>query len=255
MVSLMVLLLVTAAPPAGGEAVDPRETEAKKACAAGQAQRGIELLADYYAESGDENAIYNQGRCYQQNDMARPALARFREFLRVAKEVSGDLRRQAESHIQELEAELLRADQAERSLAEAPPAAPGVTAPPVVVAPAPRAPSRGQRLLRSAGWVLGGVAVAAAGTGLVFTMQVRRHDGDLRNLGEGGRPAGYDDYQNTVEAGRRAQTLQWVGYGTALGAALGSAACFLLAGRGDRSLALLPAAGPSHGGATLRLGF
>src|SRR3954466_1418154 len=139
MVRVLLAVVLAAAPLAarGGEApVDARDTEAKKACAAGQAQRGIELPADYYAESGDEMAIYNQGRCYQQNDMPRMAIARFKEFLRVARKVARDLRHQTESHIQELEADLQRQEQAQRAPAPAvfvappppPPPAPAVIA-------------------------------------------------------------------------------------------------------------------------------
>src|SRR6185503_1526342 len=63
---------------------DPRELEAKKACLANKPDRGIELLAELYAETNEATYIYNQGRCYQQNGRSADALIRFREYLRKA---------------------------------------------------------------------------------------------------------------------------------------------------------------------------
>jgi hypothetical protein len=253
MVSLLALVVLAA--PAGKDAVDPREPEAKKACAAGQPQRGIDLLAEYYAESGDEMAIFNQGRCYQQNDMPRPALARFREFLRVARTVTHDVRHLAETHIQELEADLLREEQAQRA-PPPPPSAPAA-APPVVLTAAPPPPRLPHHSwVRTTGWAMGGLAAVAAGTGLGFSLRLRRLDSELEHLGDHRRPVAYQDYESKMNGARQAQTLQWVGYGTALTAAVGSALCFAFsAGASGRSLALLPEAGPARVGGALRLRF
>ena len=47
---------------------DPRVGEAKTACVAGDVPKGVRLLAELYTASGDPIWIFNQGRCYQQND-------------------------------------------------------------------------------------------------------------------------------------------------------------------------------------------
>src|SRR4051812_26823182 len=73
--------LAHAAPPRTRE---QREADARKACAAGHVEEGIEILADLYAGYSHPNYIYNQGRCYQENGKGEQAVARFREYLRVA---------------------------------------------------------------------------------------------------------------------------------------------------------------------------
>src|SRR6185437_1046302 len=84
---------------------DARELEAKKACLGGHADRGIELLADLYAETNDPTYIYNQGRCFEQNGRVSEAVTRFREYLRKAPTAPPDERAQLESHIAQLESE------------------------------------------------------------------------------------------------------------------------------------------------------
>ena len=103
---------------------------------------------------------------------------------------------------------------------------------------------------------MGGLTVAAVGTGLLFSLRLRRLDSELEHLGDRRRPVAYQDYESKMSSARQAQTLQWVGYGTALTAAVGSAVCFAFsAGASGRSLALLPDAGPARVGGTLRLRF
>ena len=82
---------------------DPRELEAKKACLGGRPDRGIELLAEMYAETNDPTYIYNQGRCYQQNGKPREALTRFREYMRKARDMSADDKALVQGYISELE--------------------------------------------------------------------------------------------------------------------------------------------------------
>ena len=88
---------------------DPRELEAKKACLGGRPDRGIELLAEMYAETNDPTYIYNQGRCYQQNGNAREALTRFREYMRKAHDMSADDKALVQGYISELEDQLKKA--------------------------------------------------------------------------------------------------------------------------------------------------
>ena len=72
------------------------EKAAKKACATGDFAKGVDLLADLYVESNDISWVYNQGRCYQQNNRWEQAISRFREYLRKAKDISDSDR--AEAH-------------------------------------------------------------------------------------------------------------------------------------------------------------
>ena len=68
---LLMCCLLTARVAQGQEAgQDPRVSEAKAACVAGDVQKGVRLLADLYMASSDPIWIFNQGRCYHQN--ARP---------------------------------------------------------------------------------------------------------------------------------------------------------------------------------------
>jgi hypothetical protein len=101
---LLALTALTA--PTRAQERDPREREAKKACLGGRTARGIELLAEMYAETNDPTYIYNQGRCFQQSGNAREALSRFREYLRKAPTMSADDRALVQGYISELEEQI-----------------------------------------------------------------------------------------------------------------------------------------------------
>jgi hypothetical protein len=126
--------------------------------------------------------------------------------------------------------------------------------------------------LRVTGIVLGGVAAAGLATGIYFSTRVSSLENDIENAGKTGPPASYRSTQDQLDAGSRAQTLQWVGYGVAAAAAGGSILCLVLSSRngGERRplalgggegrppapLALVaPLIGPSAVGGTLHLVF
>jgi hypothetical protein len=102
--ALLSLALIAGA--ARAQERDPRELEAKKACLGGRPDRGIELLAEMYAETNDPTYIYNQGRCFQQNGKPREALTRFREYMRKARDMSADDKALVEGYIAELEQQI-----------------------------------------------------------------------------------------------------------------------------------------------------
>ena len=102
--ALLALALLSGA--ARAQERDPRELEAKKACLGGRPDRGIELLAEMYAETNDPTYIYNQGRCFQQNGKPREALTRFREYMRKARDLSPDDKALVEGYISELEQQI-----------------------------------------------------------------------------------------------------------------------------------------------------
>jgi hypothetical protein len=215
---LPALLLSTAAvaraapapqPPAEAEE-DPRAVEARKACAAGQVDRGVAILADYLSKTSDTTAIYNMARCYQQNGVADRALVKFREYLRLATDLTPDDRRDVEAHIRELEAtQRLPPSSAPTLLEPVPP-------------PAVDAVVAGRPGLRTAGMVVGGAGVVALGAGLVFALQVRSANRDLA------REQTLPSWEKRRSEGETAETWQWVMLGTAGAALAGGGVLYLL---------------------------
>jgi hypothetical protein len=123
---ISVVVVVALGLPSTGlaQAQGDRMKEVKRACAAGEVDRGVRLLADLYAETNDPTAIYNQARCYQQN--ARPELAasRFREYLRKAGQLPAAERAEVEAFIREADAEAARGAAAPPAYPAAPPTYP-----------------------------------------------------------------------------------------------------------------------------------
>jgi hypothetical protein len=239
-------------------AKDTRPLEARKACAAGNVERGIEILAEIIVENGDPNAIYNQARCYQQNGRAEQALPRFKEYLRVAKVLNPTERGEVEGFITELEAEIER--RAQRP-AVPPPAA--VAASPVAHEPqeltstaAPAADGSALRPLRVASYVAAGLGVAGLGAGAVFGWRTRDR---ARAVEQTVDPTSPQAFSRLMDQGRQAETLQWVGYGVGGAALLASAALYyfsrpLEAGEAGR-VVLLPQVSPGGGGAQIAASF
>lgn len=259
--------------------------EARKACAADRPSVGIELLADYYARTGEAIAIHNQARCYQQNDMPEKALSRFREYLRIATDITPEQLRKTERHILELEAELKRRglrEQVEtgsrptiltpadvlppvppKEVAVAPqkPVVTPPPAPPPPAPPPPRAdlsksapPAGGSPALRVTGLALGAVALAGVGAGVYFGTRIGAIEEEIDAV-----PSDQAVPYDTWHRGERAQTLQWIGYGVGLAAAAGSITCLLLSapsgGARSPALALAPRIGPDGYGASVRLAY
>ena len=274
-----IAVLSTARIALGQATLDERAREALKACTMGKVDQGIELLADLYADTGDATAIFNQGRCYQQNDLPDKAISRFKEYLRVAKSQVQERRRQAQRYIEELQAEMNskpqghgtppppRAAAAEQSAAAPPPprpadhppiAAPPVLGPPVVTATAepPAEPHHG---LRIAGAAAGAVALTATAAGVFFSLRVRSLGNDLEHAGNGA-PLSYEDAKSKWDAGKSAQALQWVGYGVAVAAAGAAVTLFVLGSQGSgpaesHALAFAPLLDPTTVGGSLRVHF
>lgn len=92
-IALLILILPSELKGAPNTDIAPntrnqKEKAALKACLAGDMKGGIELLAELYADTHDSTYIYNQARCYQQNNEPELALNRFREYLRKGPELS-----------------------------------------------------------------------------------------------------------------------------------------------------------------------
>jgi tetratricopeptide (TPR) repeat protein len=180
-----------------------RFTEARRACAAGQLERGIQLLADLIAENNDAAAVYHQARCYQDNGRPEQALARFREFLRLSPNLSTKGRDEVIAFMARLEYQLEEKARRE-SFAAARLAA---------------APASGDLLSRSGYWRVPTrreLTVAAAAVGAVALaggvyFGLRAH-GIEREIERQTRfqPVPDSEYQRRYREGKRAATWQVV---------------------------------------------
>jgi hypothetical protein len=221
-------------------AQDPRAIEARKACAAGEVDRGIELLADYLATTEDITAIYNMGRCYQQNGMPDKALLQFREYRRKGTSLTAEERKDVAAQIEELEAEQRRTRGAAPFLARPGPITPG----------APDEPGSGgnggrQSTLRTAGVVAAAAGVASLGAAVYFGLRARSLEARVTDAGR------YDPSDD--QAGRTAQSMQWVMYGVGAAALVaGGVLYYLGVDRGPR-VAVLPALASGAAGAILQV--
>jgi hypothetical protein len=241
---LALALAIDSPPPTAEASIAGRVVEARKACAAGRVDQGVEILAGIIAQTGDMNALYNQARCYQLNGRPEPAIARFREYLRSARDISAEERKRVEGFIKELDADL-EARARRESLIRAAAAAPAV---------APdRAASTSHRL-RVASLALaasGGVALIAGG---YFSWKMARVADDLESQWS----LTSAQFKQRWNDGKRFELLARVGYGVGAAALVGSAACYLLGRRAavrERRVALAPLVLAGGGGGELRLVF
>jgi tetratricopeptide (TPR) repeat protein len=91
--------LVLTASTASAQDVDTRTRAARTACLAGDYAKGVALLSELFVATEDPGFIYNQGRCFEQNHRYEDAIARFQEYLRVAKRLSKSEKFEAQKHI------------------------------------------------------------------------------------------------------------------------------------------------------------
>jgi hypothetical protein len=241
-IAAVVLLASWAAGVARAQERDPREAEAKTACLAGKPERGIELLAELYAETNDPTYIYNQGRCFEQTGKASEALTRFREYLRKSPNLGADERAQVQAHITEME------DQARQSAAPAPASTPVV----VSVAAPPSTVDNGHQL-RVAAIATASVGVVLVASGIYFGARTQSLSDEVTGDAKKGL-----FFQSKYDEGQRDQLLQWVGYGVGVAAlASGGLLYFLGANRSGEagSVTATPTVAPGGVGASLRVIF
>jgi len=230
------LLLLGAAPVARAAADDSQERVARKACLSGNYQKGVDILTDLFLNTRNPVHVYNQARCYEQNDRCGDAIPRFREYLRKATEASPDERAEAEKHIADCQAllrqgstaatarESAHSDATSGPAIQTPPpgdsarvaspagalASPATTATPPVtdsVASEPRA-GRG---LRITGIAVGAVGIASIAAGVYFYTRARFYSDKVSEQ----VPPNPSDQSS----GKNAESAQWVCYGIG-GAAL-----------------------------------
>jgi hypothetical protein len=203
---------------------DPRVAEAKTACGAGEVKKGVRLLAELYTASNDPIWIFNQGRCYQQNDQLAQALARYKEFLRKSNGAPGEDLQDAKNYIAEITAELQRAQPVptDTSSRAVEPAA-AVSAQGQPAAPEAR-PGRGLRYLGLGACIAGGAALA---TGVVFTLLVRNTGKDIEAQ-TNKNVVNWSDVNGKYADGHQYETLQWVFYGVGAAAAVTGSVLYLI---------------------------
>jgi hypothetical protein len=227
---------------------DPRELEARRECLAGRYQRGIDLLAALFTETRDPNHIFNQARCYQQNNRPDEAISRFREYLRKAPKLPAAEAAEVQGHIRDCEK--LKAEQQAA-------AQPASTTDLELRARLARDEERRARNLRIAG-----ISIAAAGAAaLAFggymsyrtgTLETEFQDKQRLQMG-----AFFD--RKAYNSGQRAELFQWIGY--AVGAvAVGTGGIFYYLGYRERerapgAVALVPVLGSERAEAHLRWHF
>ena len=249
-------LLLAGAPAfaKGKRAVDSREAdkeakerEARKACLEGDYAKGVGILSDLFLDFKVPTYIFNQGRCYEQNERYDEAISRFREYLRTGTE---DIPL-AEKHIAECEA-LRQKKAAPVTPSEPLPAAAPVRSmsqqetPMAVQQPQPPVPASGSGL-RAAGVVIVSVGVAAAVAGLVLNLKANSLAKSIEPPNTYDR--GKESTRNTYE------TLAWVGYGVAGAGVVAGAILYGIGwskGRKDDTLSFVPAIGPDLAGASLQ---
>jgi hypothetical protein len=207
-------------------ASDEREARAKKACAAGRVDEGVELLAELFTQTGDVNYVYNQGRCYQQNGVADKAVNRFREYLRTATELQPEDRAVVERYIAELEQQR-------------------------AATPPPRE-AEGSSRLRTAALVLGAAGALAIGTGVVLSLKVQSYERETNEGLASMDPVEPWWLEGRISSGTRLETFQWVAYGVGAAAIAGGVVCHVLGSRApERTVAF--AVGPAPNGWAARL--
>jgi hypothetical protein len=260
---VLVPVLLTAS-PALAEGNQARERAARKACLAGDAAKGVEILADLFVDTRNPTYIFNQGRCFEQNRQYKDAAARFEEYLRTpSSKLTDEDRATARKHIAECK-EKIEAERAESPYQPPPqmvaPVPVSVPEPPpssvATVEAKPAVPSgRGEhrRALLTAGIVTGAVGLGGIVTGVIFNMKANSAINDMEH-----QLGAYSE--SSVNDQRKYKTLAWDGYG--VGAACAVAGGVLIGLGVTRSgpkpsdqVAVAPSILPGQVGAVLTGGF
>jgi hypothetical protein len=223
---------------------------------AGDYARGVRLLSELFVSTKMPTFIYNQARCFEQNRRYEDAISRFREYLRVAKDISGIELADTNKHIAECEG-LLAAERP--SPVPASPVAQPVPASPVAQpVPATEAgsvavrqppPAAGSSGLRTGGIATASVGGAALIAGIVFNLKSNSLARDIKKT---------DGFTSDKESDRKTYaTLGWVGYGVGATCIATGAILYLLAQRSENNatVAFLPLLATGQAGAALRGSF
>jgi hypothetical protein len=241
-----------------------KERLAKKACLAGDPNRGVEILAELYVDTNDITYIFNQGRCFEQNRRYEDAVGRFREYLVKGEDKLSDAdKAMAKKRIEACESYLPKTEPhsplAPEPVAAAPvfqpppPPAETVAEVPAATATAEAAPDKNAGAgLRIAGIVVGAVGLAAIGAGVGFNIKANSMASDLE------KPESFN--RDTDSSRKTYKTLSMVGYGVGAAFVVGGSLMYILGWRsGHRAksseVALVPIFAPDSAGALLTGAF
>jgi hypothetical protein len=261
---LAVFSVVLAAPFAQAAGNEGAERAARKACLSGDYATGVGILSDRFIDTKDPTYIYNQARCFEQNNRCEDAIGRFREYLRLATQLPPADRAATEKHIADCQA-LLGPKVAPEPVPQGAlepiprpgtsPAAAAAIQPPTVpqadVASGAAPVANPGRGLRIAGIACGVLGLAAVGTGIYYYTQARSYS-DKVSAQPIHNPS--DD-----SAGKHAQTMQWVFYGAGA-AAIATGTVLYVLGRAPAdasraTTAIAPMLGPGLAGVSAQGAF
>jgi hypothetical protein len=221
--------------------LDKREVQARKDFAAGRYEQAADAFADLFANTGDPIYLRNIGRCYQKLKRPAEAISNFQDYRRKAKNLSPAERDEIEGFIKEMEALQTSQTSTPSVPPSAPPASPAPAASDTAATSSPPAPSpavasvaapitpapapatdevQTGRSFRIAGVTTGAAGVALLATGLAFGLAAKAAGEDNSDFWDPDRD----------RAGKRYETLQWVGYGLGA-AALGTGVFLYVYGR------------------------
>jgi len=210
--SILLLGLTLAAAPVQAANRDAKERAAKRACLNGDAAKGVQILTELYIGSEDPVYLYNQGRCYEQNNRYEEAIGRFREFLRKSPGSSNSDTADTDSakkHIADCEAVLGRkAGPAENTATAAvptPPPPPPLPPPPPEPKVVPqvldvRRPADTSNSSDGGGLRIAGIATAAVGAagivaGVLLNLKANSTVSDLQKHYDDGSYSSSKDYR------------------------------------------------------------
>ena len=200
----------------------------------------VEFKSAYLAQP-DPAFLFNFGQCYRKLGQNQQALNFFQKYLKKASPDDPN-RSQVEARVRDIEAEAkLKAEEAQAAAAATPapapapevvppaptPATAAVAAAPTAPAasveqavPASATPAGSGRGLRIAGIACGAAGLASVGIGIYYYTRARSLSDSVTNSQT---PKASDD-----QAGRDAQTMQWVFYGIGAGALATGTVLYLL---------------------------
>jgi tetratricopeptide (TPR) repeat protein len=211
----------------------------------------IEYKSAYLAQP-DPAFLFNIGQCYRKLGQTAEALNFFQQYLKKATPDDPN-RRQVEARIRDIEAEAkLKAEAAQAAPVQAPaaepspppPAVPAIPAAAASVEQAPAVPQTSGRGLRTAGVICGAAGLASIGTAIYYYTRARSFSDKVSNATI---PNGSDE-----QAGKNAETMQWVFYGAGAGVLATGTLLYLLgwptADAGRSVAGVAPMIGPGLAG-------
>lgn len=177
MAAIVVVTLV-AAPlqlaVAADRAEDQRESVARQAFTSGRYAEALALYQGLYTDTQHPTYLRNVGRCHQMLKQPEQAIASFREYLRIGRNLTPAMRQEVEGFISQME-ELQREREAKKAAAPPPPSPPPPRPAPLdeVLVQKPQKPPAEQPASgsRTWWWIAGGAAVVAAGVAGFFLLR------------------------------------------------------------------------------------